>query len=337
MSTKKRQADATVQPGLSESTKIPAGDSGNFAKRERKLLSEPLFHFFLVAAIVFGAYWLFDKGPEPAADEKQIVITENDIRQLAISWLAQGRSSLTKEQMQSLIQQKIAEEVLFREGVALGLDQNDEIIKRRVAQKMDFLTADVAALQEPEPGELEQWYADNKKLFEVPPRASFRQLYFSPDRRGNETRADAQSALEAISANPAIFEDIAASADSFALRSFYNDTTPDFVLKEFGPAFATELFKLQPGTWHGPVQSGFGWHLVFIDVFKPARIPSYDEVKLEVEAAWHDARYLEIKRRAYEEMRELYTVKVAPIDSIDLRDLNSTIEVDPTLPTPVAR
>ena len=154
---------------------------------------------------------------------------------------------------------------------------------------MDFLAADVAALQEPEEGELEAWFSQNPNLFAIPPHVSFRHLYFSPDKRGNAARSDAEAALNAITANPTDLDKIAASADSIALRNYYSDSTPNFLLKEFGPTFASALFNLQPGAWRGPIQSGFGWHLIWIDALVPGRIPSYPEVEPEVATAWHDA------------------------------------------------
>jgi hypothetical protein len=240
---------------------------------------------------------------------------------MAVAWLAQGRSPLTRDQMQSLIDQKIAEEVLFREGMALGLDRNDEIIKRRVAQKMDFLAADVAAMQEPEKAELVKWFSENSDRFALPPRASFRQLYFSPDRRGAAARNDAEATLGFIVGKRADSPEVAALADPFILRSYYRNSTPEQMLKEFGPAFAAELFKLDLGGWRGPIQSGYGWHLVWIDAMEQGRIPAFEEVEADVRSAWHDARYQEIRRSALEEMRSRYTVVVVPLDTVDLSDL----------------
>ena len=139
--------------------------------RWRGLLGEPLVHFFAAGGILFGAYWLFNKEPEAAVGGQRIEIGANDIRQMAVAWLAQGRAPLTRDELQSLVDQKIAEEVLFREGMALGLDRNDEIIKRRVAQKMDFLAADVASMQEPDKAELVEWFSKNSNRFMLPPRA----------------------------------------------------------------------------------------------------------------------------------------------------------------------
>jgi len=287
----------------------------------RGLLGEPLVHFFAAGAILFGAYWLFNEEPEAAVGGQQIEISANDIRQMAVAWLAQGRSPLTRDQLQSLIDQKISEEVLFREGMSLGLDRNDEIIKRRVAQKMDFLAADVASMQEPEKAELVEWFSKNADRFALPPRASFRHLYFSPDKRGPAARGDAETALQSIAGKRADAPEVAALADPFILRAYYRDSTPDQLLKEFGPAFAAELFKLDPGGWRGPIQSGYGWHLVWIDAMEPGRIPAFEEVEADVRAAWHDTRYQEVKRAALDEMRSRYTVVVVPLDMVDLNDL----------------
>jgi peptidyl-prolyl cis-trans isomerase C len=289
----------------------------------RGLLGEPLVHFFAAGVILFGAYWLFNEEPEEATGGQKIEISANDIRQMAVAWLAQGRPALTRDQLQSLVDQKISEEVLFREGMALGLDKNDEIIKRRVAQKMDFLAADVASMQEPDKAELVEWFSKNSNRFVLPPRASFRQLYFSPDRRGANARGDAETTLAAIADKRADSPEVAALADPFILRAYYRDSTPDQLLKEFGPAFAAELFKLDPGAWRGPIQSGYGWHLVWIDALEPGRTPAFEEVEADVRAAWQEARYQEVKRAALDEMRSRYTVNVVPLETVDLSDLRS--------------
>ncbi|NGN44968.1 peptidyl-prolyl cis-trans isomerase [Mesorhizobium sp. CGMCC 1.15528] len=289
----------------------------------RGLLGEPLVHFLAAGAILFGANWLFNEEPEIAVEGQQIEISANDVRQMVVAWLAQGRPPLTRDQLQSLIDQKIAEEVLFREGMALGLDRNDEIIKRRVAQKMDFLAADVAAMQEPEKAELVKWFSENSDRFALPPRASFRQLYFSPDRRGSAARSGAEAALQVIAGKRADSPEVAALADPFILRTYYRNSTPDQMLKEFGPGFAAELFKLDPAGWRGPIQSGYGWHLVWIDTMEPGRTPAFEEVETDVRAAWHDARYQEVKRVALGEMRSRYTVVVVPLDTVNLSDLRS--------------
>lgn len=289
----------------------------------QKILSEPLLHFFVVGALVFGAYRFFYPDPEQAADPQRIELTEGDVQQLAVSWLAQGRPLPSPDELRSLIVQKVDEEILSREAIALGLDQDDQIIKRRLAQKMDFLAADLAAIEEPSDTQLADWYANNSDRFALPPHASFRHLYFSPDRRGEAARDDAAAALAMLAGKPADAPEGQTMADPFMLRDFYGDATPAQTAKEFGPAFAETLFGLKSGAWQGPVQSGYGWHVVWLDSIEPGRVPPYEEVKADVKAAWLDARYQEVKRNALEEMRSRYTVVVVPLETIDLKDLRS--------------
>jgi hypothetical protein len=297
--------------------------TGQSKGRWRRLSGEPLVHFFVVGALVFGAYWALNEEPA-SVNEQSIEISANEIRQMAIGWLSQGRSMPTQEQMQRLIEQRVAEEVLFREGLKLGLDRNDEIIKRRVSQKMDFLAADIAALQDPDRAELTKWFSQHAEQFAIPPRISFRHLYFSPDKRGSAAHSDATQAFKTIEGKAVDAPEVDALADPFMLRSYYSNSTPELILKEFGPGFSAELFKLEPDGWRGPVRSGFGWHLVWIDTLEPARIPDFDEVQGDVKTAWTDARYAEIKRVALEEMSANYTVVVPDLATIDMSNLLET-------------
>jgi hypothetical protein len=296
-----------------------------------RLLSEPLFHFLVVAALLFGAYRLANNEPAAAVDTQQIVLTKDDVRQLAVTWLAQGQPPPTPNQLRSLVDQKVTEEILVHEAVALGLDRDDEIIKRRLAQKMDFLAADLAAIMEPSKADLKAWFSKNADRFALPAHMNFRHLYFSPDKRGTAARDAAAAALTLIEGKPVDSAEVASVGDPFMFKNYYGDSTPEQLTKEFGPEFAARLFKLQPRLWQGPVQSGYGWHLVWIDSIEPGRVPAFEEVEPEVKSAWLDDRYREVKRASLEEMRARYVVVVPPLDSIDLQDLNGpeTANVSP--------
>src|ERR1700730_11008851 len=150
----------------------------------RRWLREPLVHFLLAGALIFATYELLNPAAGRTDRANQIVLTKDDLRQLAVHWLAQGRPPPTADEMRALVEQRVSQEILSREAVALGLDKDDEIIKRRLAQKMYFLAADIAALQDPGDAELRAWYTQNSDRFALPARASFRHLYFSFDRPG---------------------------------------------------------------------------------------------------------------------------------------------------------
>jgi len=284
-------------------------------------LREPLLHFLLAGALIFAIYQLLNPAASRTDRTSQIVLTKDDLRQLAVHWLAQGRPLPTPDQMHALIEQRVSQEILSREAVALGLDKDDEIVKRRLAQKMDFLAADIAALQEPGDAELTGWYTQNSDRFALPPRASFRHLYFSFDRPGAHDAAAA--ALGKIAGEPADAAKVAAVADPFMFQDYYAERAPDQIGKEFGPGFAKAVFQIKPGSWQGPIQSGYGWHLVFVDAIEPGRVPAFEEVEPDVKSAWLDQKQREIKRIAFEAMRARYTVVVQPIESVDFGSLRN--------------
>ncbi len=287
----------------------------------RRLVGEPLMQFVAVGAVLFGAYSFVTPKTEEGVDMNRIELTRDDVRQLAVTWLAQGRPLPTPEQLGSLMEQKVTEEILFREAVSLGLDRDDEIIKRRLAQKMDFLAADVAALDEPNNATLAEWYAKHSERFALAPHLSFRHLYFSIDKRGEATREAAASAIPLVSGKPADSAEVASVGDAFMFRNYYGDATPEQVAKEFGPEFAKAIFNLTPGSWQGPVPSGYGWHLVWIDSAEPGRVPAFEEVAPAVKTAWMDDRYAEVKQNALREMRSRYIVTVPTIGPEDLQNL----------------
>jgi len=289
--------------------------------RARRLLSEPLLHFLIIGVVLFGAYALLHQTAEEEDQSSRIELTADDLRQLAVMWLAQGRPLPTPDEMRRLVDQKVTEEILAREAVDLGLDQDDQIIKRRLAQKMDFLLADLASLDPPTPEEMKAWYAANGERFALPPHASFRHLYFSFDRHGERTREAAADALPRVAGLPPDAPELASIADPFMFKNYYGDATPDQMAKEFGPDFAAGLFELRPGSWQGPIPSGYGWHLIWVDSYEAGRVPDLAEVEPAARSAWLDDRYLEIKNRAFAEMRSRYEIVVPPIEDVDLQNL----------------
>jgi hypothetical protein len=208
--------------------------------------------------------------------------------------------------MMALMENRIREEVLYREALAMGLDKDDTIVKRRMAQKMEFLAEDVSTAHEPTTEELKAWFEKNTAMFTQPPRATFRHVYFSPDRRGPNTRSDAQAALAKLAGRPAGWPAAHSFGDPFMFQDFLADRTPEQIAKDFGPPFARALFAQQPGGWTGPIESGYGWHLVFLDSLTPARVSTFDEVQPEVKTAWLAARKAEAWDNAYKTMRAKY-------------------------------
>jgi peptidyl-prolyl cis-trans isomerase C len=205
--------------------------------------------------------------------------------------------------------------VLYREALAMGLDKDDTIVKRRMAQKMQFLAEDVAAAHEPTTDELKAWFEKHSDKFALPSRATFRHLYFSFDRRGQRARDDALAALARLGSQPEDSRLATSLADPFMFQDYYGDRTSEQLAKEFGPTFAQGVFHLQPGSWQGPIESGYGWHLVWIESIVPGRVPDFEEVEPDVKTAWLDDQKEQAWRKAYEAMRAKYAVLLpAPPD-----------------------
>jgi peptidyl-prolyl cis-trans isomerase C len=285
-----------------------------------RLLREPLVQFLLIGAILFGAYHYLRPADSVATAQsvqagaiqpgatpsRQIVVTLDQLTRLATVFQAQWGRAPTTQELDRLVENEVQEEILYREGLALGLDKDDEIVRRRMAQKMQFLAEDVAAAHQPTGTELKTWFEESAKLFEEPTRVSFRHFYFSPDRRGASAHADAEKALGELKGEP---QDVKfAGADPFMFQDYYRDRTAESLGKEFGAPFAVAVEKLPAGSWQGPVASGFGWHLIFVDTVIPARAPPFEEIEPDVKKAWLADQRARAANKAYADMRAKYTV-----------------------------
>jgi hypothetical protein len=275
----------------------------------RRLFREPLIHFLLIGFGLFLIYGLFTTAGSPSGSSR-IELSVEDLNQLQVTWLAQWKRPPTDEEMRGLIDNRVQQEILYREALALGLDQNDEIIKRRLAQKMEFLAEDVSAIRAPEPEELKAWFEKNEAQFALPGHITFRHLYFSPDKRGQQAQRDSEQALQIISEKKIDPSIDTRFGDRFVDQNYFVDCSSQQVSKVFGRAFADSLFKLKASeAWQGPVESGLGWHLIRLETITPVRVPSFEEIDpAEVKSAWTTAKREETKRKAFADIRQRYEI-----------------------------
>ena len=274
----------------------------------RRFLREPLVHFLLAGAILLGLSSVTPSGRSATAPSTEIRLSLGDIAQLTLLYESQWRRPPSPQELELMVENKVQQEILYREALAMGLDKDDEIVKRRMAQKMQFLAEDVAAAREPTSAELQSWFDQNSAKFAMPSRLSFRHLYFSPDRRGKRARDDAAAALAQLGGEPEDSALAASLADPFMFQDYYRDRAPDYLGKEFGPPFAQAVEQLTPGSWQGPIESGFGWHLVYVDTVIPGRTPAFEEIEPDVKTAWLAEQKALAWEKAYKDMRARYTV-----------------------------
>ena len=273
-----------------------------------RVLREPLVHFLLIGAVLFGLYTFIPLEHPAIAPSKEIRLSLDEIAQLTQLYQSQWRRPPTSQELERMVENKVQQEILYREALAMGLDKDDEIVKRRMAQKMQFLAEDVAAAREPTTAELRSWFEKNSAQFAQPPRLSFRHVYFSPDQRGARARDDAELALAKLAGQPVDAKIARSLADPFMFQDYYRDRAPDYLAKEFGPPFALAVAKLAPGSWQGPIESGFGWHLVFVDTAIPGRVPDFEEIEPDVRTAWLGEHKALAWEKSYMGMRANYTL-----------------------------
>jgi peptidyl-prolyl cis-trans isomerase C len=275
----------------------------------RRWLREPLVRFLAVGLALFAVHRALAARRPPAEPPRRITLTDDDVRQMTLAWRAQGRPEPTREQLKSLIESRVREEVLSREAIVLGLDKGDVVIKRRLAQKMEFLGEDLSDVSDPRPETLRAWFDRNATRFAMPVRVSFRHLYFSPDRRGAHAREDAARALRWLTTTaPTPSDRVAVLGDPFMFQDAYTDRTFEQLGGLFGPEFAKFVVGLEPGAWRGPVESGYGWHLVWVEAVTPGRVPTFEEVQAEARTEWVAEQRAESKRTLFDMMRARYQV-----------------------------
>jgi parvulin-like peptidyl-prolyl isomerase len=265
-----------------------------------------LLHFAVAGAILFGGYaWLNGKHVEASVVEP-VRIGEGDVRWLKQTWSSQWLREPTAEELKGLVDDLLKEKLMAREAEAMGLDQDDTIIRRRLAQKLQFLVEDTAQLAEPTEAELRQFYAANPSRFEIPGKLSFRQIYFNPERRA-DAATDAAAELAALRAKR---NDGTAAGDRLLFGDNFVDADELSVSGMFGADFAQALFALGPGEWQGPVKSGYGFHLLLVTQRKLTEPKPFDTVKDAVLTEWRGEKQIELSRAYLADLRKKYRVEI---------------------------
>ena len=290
----------------------------------RKLLKEPLFHFLALGVALFVVFGMF--GNRDFSDTSVVRITEEDINRIAATWEVQWRRPPTPQELSGLVKQHIREELLFREAMALGLEKDDIIVRRRLVQKMEFLSEDLAVQQPPSEEELQAFFADNQDLFQLPARVSLTHVYFSRDRRGEKAEQDAKAALGELGKNGDA--DTASLGDRFMLQRHYAQRTEQDLSQLFGRDFAASVFTLEPQLWQGPVESGYGLHLVRVEERIEARFPELSEVRKDVEMELVAKLRKDANELFYLSLRERYDIEVEGfgVEQADAGDLSAEPE-----------
>jgi peptidyl-prolyl cis-trans isomerase C len=271
-------------------------------------IREPLVQFTILGAVLFLG-WAFVSDLFAEDDSRRIVMAEAEIELLADGWQRQWQRPPTADELQSLVDARVREEVLYREAQAMGLDVNDIVVRRRMVQKMELLSQDLALLVDPTDQELRAFFAENPDDYMVPPRISFSHVYFNVDRRGAVVEEDALRALETLRAMDQAPATAPELGDRFMLAYDYRLQSPAEVQRSFGSGFAADLFDLDAG-WQGPIGSGYGLHLVNITEQAESRVPEYEEVRNRLVNDFNRMRRDRANEALYEGLSEGYRIEI---------------------------
>lgn len=275
----------------------------------KPLLREPLVHFILIGAAFFLIDgWLRPRAAPAAGGE--IVVSEARVRNIAQTFSRAWQRPPTREELDGLVETYVREEVLYREALALGLDRDDAIIRRRLQQKMEFVTEEDVSRAPPTDAELEAYLEAHAERFRVEPRATFAQVYLDPAARGAALDREARRLRESLERAGAA-ADFAQAGDRLLLvEPRYEHATRNEVAKVFGVAFADALMQQPVGRWAGPIASGYGMHLVRLEALAPGGVPALDAVRPLVEREWDNAKRQELRQSVYEKLRAKYAIRI---------------------------
>lgn len=278
----------------------------------KQVFKEPLLHFLVLGAVLFVVYSVMQK-PGQGGEQGKILVTKGQIAHLANGFAQAWRRPPTPEEMAGLVRDRVREEVYAREAIAMGLDKDDTVIRRRLRQKLEFVSEDIVAQAEPTDADLHAYLQAHPEAFRVGPRISFSHVYLSPQRRGRTLKRDAEQLLAQLNRAGAK-ADASALGDSLMLERSFDALPRGEVAKLFGENFAEKLGGLAPGRWQGPVESGYGVHLVLVNERIEGGMPALAEARDAVRREWANARRLEANEALYQQLLKRYTVTIEGLE-----------------------
>lgn len=272
----------------------------------KKLITNPLVHFLLIGAGLFLLY----EAVSPASSNQEIILIDDELvnRSLMIFQKEWGRPP-TQEEFDGLIDRQVKQEVLYRQALKMNLDHNDELIRRRMEQKLNFITNDLATMDEPSRAELEEYYSKNVMKYVAPARVSYLHIYFNPDQR-SDARKDAEEVLKSLGNDLPTLNQLEGKGDPFPFLSEVRRANSGEISSQMGDEFAASVFQLESDKWSDPVLSGYGTHLVYLLEKLPEEKRSLDEVKGDVLRDYQYELYQSYNDKIYEDFKKQYEIRI---------------------------
>ena len=279
----------------------------------RHWIREPLLHFLLLGCGIFVAYSVLFKGEGDAATRK-ITMTQGEIASLAEVFRRSWQRPPSPDELAGLVRERVREEVYAREAMALGLQKDDTVIRRRLAQKMEFVLDDVANQVQPTDAELAAYLSAHPQSFGNEQLFTFQQVFLDPQKHGKRLLADAAKLRLSLDKS-GVGADVSAMGDPFLLEHAFKELPSSEIARQFGKEFPVKLAALSLNEWH-EVESGYGIHLVRIAQRTEAGVPPLDEVRELVRREYGNERRLEANAKTYQKMLSRYSVSLAPEETV---------------------
>lgn len=262
-----------------------------------RILREPLFHFFLLGAAIFGWFFWVNPPDPDGAGPNRIVVDSRDAERLSARFNSARQRLPTEAELQSMIDALVREEVLVREARLLGMDQGDGVVRNRLAQKMLFLVSSLAQSSAPDETVLSQFVSENREKFTTPAKVSFQQVILPPD-------ADPANALDALNDGHV--------PDKVGVPTMLPDMmqlSPATVVDgTFGSGFFEQILHTPVGVWSGPISSGFGQHLVNVMEVRDAELPPLDAHRDKVLLEWRKDQTARLTEEQVDRMIAQYEI-----------------------------
>lgn len=263
------------------------------------LLRQPLLHFFVISAALFALFSVVDDTP-PAPDRPVINVSVQDAQWLATQFKATWKRPPSEEELGAIVDAYVREEIYVREALSLGLDQGDTIVRKRLSQKMEFLTEAGAEAALVDDATLEAYLEENAELYLTAPRVAFAQILLP------EPSQDSMPEILDALANGGDFSQLGARSLLPAMVSPISAQTVD---GNFGEGMFAQIAELEVGKWSGPVTSGYGQHLVRLDVLEPGILPPFEVLRDRIEQEWRSSKAEELRLKRFEQMRSQYDIE----------------------------
>jgi peptidyl-prolyl cis-trans isomerase C len=272
-----------------------------------RIFREPLFQFILFGTGIYALYGVYGDPPQEQQD-RTIVITEDHVTSFATSFTRRWNRAPSNEELLGLVREYVRETLLYREALAMGLDADDHIIRRRLAQKLEFLTNDLVKINPPDDAVLAQFLAQNVAQFRAPDLVTFSHVFLDPDKRGDATLADAGALLQELQTDAAPTPQTLKRGDRFMMQSYFPEASYHEIQRQMGAGFADAVMKLAPGQWHGPVLSGYGVHLVYVSNYIAADDPLLADVRDQVQEEYLRRQTEEFNAEYLDALAERYNI-----------------------------